>query len=239
MIYIYKSADQILIPSENFRNNIKKKINNKKILYVPNSSFNFNNKKKNINFKLVNKWKKKNFLYYSGNIGKAQGLENFLFAAKKIKSKKIFFIFTGDGSEKKKLLEITKILNLNNVIFTGSLNFETVNEFLKHAKASIISLKDDKLFNNYIPNKFQNYLVCRKPMLVCAEGVLVNLVRKNKIGFTSKPGNIIKLVNNIIRIMNLSKKELKLISRNSKNLFDKQFSSSIQQNKIIKFLNLK
>ena len=39
-----------------------------------------------------------------------------------------------------------------------------------------------------------------------AEGVLVNLVRKNKIGFTSKPGNIIKLVNNIIRIMNLSKK---------------------------------
>ena len=76
-------------------------------------------------------------------------------------------------------------------------------------------------------------------MLVCAEGVLVNLVRKNKIGFTSKPGNIIKLVNNIIRIMNLSKKELKLISRNSKNLFDKQFSSSIQQNKIIKFLNLK
>ena len=68
----------------------------------------------------------------------------------------VIFIIIGDGSEKSKLLKFKKDNDLKNVFFTGSLNFETIQIISKHSKATIISLADDKLFNNYIPNKFQN-----------------------------------------------------------------------------------
>ena len=74
---------------------------------------------------------------------------------------------------------------MKNVFFTGSLNFETIQIISKHSKATIISLADDKLFNNYIPNKFQNSLVANRPIIFSGKGVIREIIIKNKIGLTS------------------------------------------------------
>ena len=134
----------------------------------------------------------------------------------------VIFIIIGDGSEKSKLLKFKKDNDLKNVFFTGSLNFETIQIISKHSKATIISLADDKLFNNYIPNKFQNSLVANRPIIFSGKESLEKLI-KNKIGLTSKPEKINDLVKNVLKINKLSKFERNNMIRRCKKLYTNDF----------------
>ena len=100
----------MFIPSVKFKKKILKKINNKKIFYVPNSSFNYKKKRK-INIELLKKFKGKNYFVYAGNLGKAQSIENILKAALILKDiSDVIFIIIGDGSEKVNYLNLKKIM---------------------------------------------------------------------------------------------------------------------------------
>ena len=140
----------------------------------------------------------------------------------------VIFIIIGDGSEKSKLLKFKKDNDLKNVFFTGSLNFETIQIISKHSKATIISLADDKLFNNYIPNKFQNSLVANRPIIFSGKGVIREIIIKNKIGLTSKPEKINDLVKNVLKINKLSKFERNNMIRRCKKLYTNEFSNNAQ-----------
>ncbi len=236
--FIYHSADQLFIPSVKFKKKILEKINNKKIFYVPNSSFNYKKKRK-INIELLKKFKGKNYFVYAGNLGKAQSIENILKAALILKDiSDVIFIIIGDGSEKSKLLKFKKDNDLKNVFFTGSLNFETIQIISKHSKATIISLADDKLFNNYIPNKFQNSLVANRPIIFSGKGVIREIIIKNKIGLTSKPEKINDLVKNVLKINKLSKFERNNMIRRCKKLYTNEFSNNAQIEKLRKYMSL-
>ncbi len=237
--FIYKSCDQILVPSKSFVTNINHKVKNKKIIYLPNSAFNIKNNNITLPDYILSKLKKKKCFVYSGNIGKAQGIDNLVNAINYLNknvSKNLFFFIIGDGSEKKKIVKQVKFSKIKNLIFINKKSYAFVDKIHKMACGLILTLKEDELFDKYIPNKFQNYLTAKKPIIVSAKGIVARIVKKNKIGFISSPKNPKKLAINIFKTSKLNAQRKSKIAKNCRRLYLNEFSQESQINKILKIL---
>lgn len=236
--YILKNADIIFVPSKGFIKNTFNKVKNKKIVYIPNSCFNNpKNLKNNLPKKLDYLLKKKKCFVYSGNIGKAQNISSIVDAAEKLKNKKnIFFIIIGNGSEKKNIQQKIQLLELKNILMIPQSSYDDVIKISTRASGLLITLENHWLFNLYIPNKFQNYLRLKIPILGSIDGEVAKIINKKKIGFACAPNNVNQFAKNIIKVSNLKSREIKKIRNNCKRLLIDEFSSKRQIEKILKNL---
>ncbi len=237
VIIIYFYCDKILIQSKNFKKYILTQTSKKKIIYHPNS---FKKPKKKIKLKTQHfKLLKKNFcITFAGNIGKAQNLENLLLAAKNLsKYKKLKIIIIGEGSDKKRLVSILRKKKIQNVHFLGSLNQDYVFEIYKHSKALYVSLKNNEVLNLTIPYKIQSYLSAEKLIIGSASGITKKIIISKKLGFCCDNNNLNELQKIIKKVIGLNKTQLKLIEKNSKNFYDKNFNFSVITKKLSKILN--
>ena len=198
--YIYKNSDNIIAQSKAFKKNISK-YTNKKIKIVENSHFNIQKKKINIPNKIKYLLKKKYCITFSGNIGKAQSIKTILEASEKlIDQKDIHIMLIGGGSEIKYAKSHIKRKKLKNISIFGPYPSGLTLDILKKSKASLLTLKKDKIFSQTIPNKFQTYLFAGKPILISADGEVAKLTKNNGVGLISKSENAEQLKNNIILI---------------------------------------
>jgi glycosyltransferase involved in cell wall biosynthesis len=229
---IYKSSDILLLQSKSFFKYFNNYQISVKKIYLPNSSSIENSK--NINkFKLKNKFK---FNYvYAGNIGMAQGFENFEIFLQKLykKNKKIKFHLIGTGSYKKKLILEIKRKNLKNVEIYPYIDNRYLSSIFKQADALFLTLKNKYIFNLTVPSKLQNYLSVGKPILASANGETKNIINKANCGIVVNHGNINSLVNATLSLCN--KKYLKKLEKNSKSYYLKNFKLNLIK---VKFHNI-
>ena len=92
--------------------------------------------------------------------------------------------------------------------------------------AMLFSLKDEYIFSITIPAKVQSYLACGKPLLAMINGEAEKIITEGQTGFACASGDYDGLAKNIIKMNNLSNKELKKLSNNSlqynRNFFDRE-----------------
>tara|TARA_B100000963_G_scaffold227335_1_gene198282 strand:+ start:15722 stop:16936 length:1215 start_codon:yes stop_codon:yes gene_type:complete len=234
--YIYKNSDNIIAQSKAFKKNISK-YTNKKIKIVENSHFNIQKKKINIPNKIKYLLKKKYCITFSGNIGKAQSIKTILEASEKlIDQKDIHIMLIGGGSEIKYAKSHIKRKKLKNISIFGPYPSGLTLDILKKSKASLLTLKKDKIFSQTIPNKFQTYLFAGKPILISADGEVAKLTKNNGVGLISKSENAEQLKNNIIKLKKFSKIKLKRINKNCTNFYKKSYSINMQVKKLVKIM---
>lgn len=199
-IFLYKKADAIISVTESFKVILKKRgIDHKKIVVVTNginlSKFIPIKKDK----KLINLLNLHNKIIvgYIGTHGLAHSLETLIYAAYqlKIEGRDFFkFLFLGDGANKTKLIELSKKLKLNNVIFLDSVPKEEVHKYWSLLDISIIHLKNDKLFSSVIPSKIFESMGMGIPILLGLRGEAARIVIREKVGIIFKPENHNELV---------------------------------------------
>lgn len=234
--YIYKNSDNIIAQSKAFKKNISK-YTNKKIKIVENSHFNIQKKKINIPNEIKYLLKKKYCITFSGNIGKAQSIKTILEASEKlIDHKDVHIMLIGGGSEIIYAKNYIKRKKLKNISIFGPYPSGLTLDILKKSKASLLTLKKDKIFSQTIPNKFQTYLFAGKPILISADGEVAKLTKTNGVGLISKSENAEKLKNNIIKLKKFSKIKLKRINKNCINFYKKSYSINMQVKKLIKIM---
>ncbi len=229
---IYYNSDIILAQSDSFKKHLKKKYKlNKKIitLHQP-SEFNFQHF-------FISK-KKYTKIIYAGNFGNAQNFETLIEAFKSGKiDKKIKFFLIGNG---KKVSEIKKKINLNNlnnfIKIKPYMNKDNLMKEFNSCSAFFIGLNDGKSLNKTIPGKFQTYLSFGKPIIICSNSFLNNIIKKNNIGFTSKINDTKSLVENINRISLLNQSQKKKIYLSSKKLYEQNFEINNIVKKLIKII---
>ena len=229
---IYYNSDIILAQSDSFKKHLKRKYKiDKKIitLHQP-SEFSFQDSS-------ISK-KKYTKIIYAGNFGNAQNFDTLIEAFKSGKiNKKTKFFLIGNG---KKINEIKKKINLNNLNnFIKIKSYMNKNNLMKEfnsCSAFFIGLNDGKSLNKTIPGKFQTYLSFGKPIIICSNSFLNNIIKKNNIGFTSKINDIKSLVKNINRISVLKQSQKKKIYFSSKKLYEQNFEIDNIVNKLIKIL---
>lgn len=180
--YIYKNIDLILTASPAFNKSILNRIHDvQKVKFWPQYSIvakETNHHELKIDKDLFN-------IFFTGNIGEAQGLEIVIEAAKELDNTDIIFHIVGDGRNKANL-ESKVIENHleNKVIFHGQVKEEEIPTYLSYAKAALLILKPNPVFDMTIPAKLQTYLACECPIIGCVEGVSKSIIDKNDLGIT-------------------------------------------------------
>lgn len=238
--YILNSADIILVPSKSFIKNTRNKTN-QKVIYCPNSfySTNYKNEINNYSKKILDSLKGRKNYIYSGNIGKAQNIELLVNAAEVLHNESnIQLVLIGNGSESEKVTELINKKKLKNIKKFNSIPYQDLEQISEKADGFLIMLKKHSLFDLYIPNKFQNYLKLKKPIIGCVSGEVKKIISENHIGFISKQDDYVDLANKILKASKLNSNELKRIKKNSQYLIDNYFSSNAQINNLLNAMDL-
>jgi glycosyltransferase involved in cell wall biosynthesis len=126
---------------------------------------------------------------YAGLHGIAQGLEQILEAASKLKHlKNLKFVFVGDGPEKSALLNLADNLGLEQVQFMDPLTRDRMPSLLSACDISIVPLK--KRIHGAVPSKLYEAMGAAKPVVLVANGEPSDIVNQTGAGIAIAPGDI-------------------------------------------------
>lgn len=165
----YKNCDSIVTPSEGHKKFLieKRGVQAEKIHVVPHwiDIKEFESAKKTGRFRKLYGLENKFIFFFGGVFGPSQGLGIFIRIAAKLKKyKDIIFLFVGDGSEKEKLVNLAKSLELKNVIFKPFVSKEDYPELVKDADVGILSLTSANT-TPAVPAKLMGYMAAGIPVL--------------------------------------------------------------------------
>lgn len=104
---------------------------------------------------------------YTGAHGLANSLTTLIDALNLLKNNnRIGLILIGSGSERNRLIEKTKLLNLKNILFLEPVSKQQVMSVLEHFDIAYIGLKKSDLFKFGVsPNKLIDYMALAKPVI--------------------------------------------------------------------------
>ena len=226
---IYFFYDNILVQSPNFKDYLLNQgVNETKIIYYPYYAENFY-KVVNENSEIKAQYGEGLNIVFAGNIGVAQSFDTIIEAVKilttKLKNFKIIII--GDGRDKKRVLEKISEYSLDDYFkFLGSFPPEDMPAFFASADALLVSLKDTKIFSMTIPGKLQSYLACGKPIIASLNGIGSKIIKESNSGFTSNAEDPLSLANSIINFSKLNSSKRKVLGKNARDYYEKEFERS-------------
>ncbi|MEN6600154.1 MAG: glycosyltransferase family 4 protein [Rectinema sp.] len=230
--HIYSKAAAIVVISDGFKQNlIDKGVPEDKIYVIPNWTDEKIYKKQLSNENIIlnenNEAYHKFILVYAGNIGKAQGLDNLIEAAKLIPSDEIIIYLIGEGLEKKQLVEKVKNENLQNIIFLDKMSPNDILKYYQIADALLIHLQRDPLFSITIPGKTFSYMAYGKPIICVAEGEVTRIIDEASCGVVVRPSDPEDLAKAILRLSKMSIDERKSMGENGIRFYDQKYSQQV------------
>ena len=194
--FIYDKAKKINVLTPAFRNKLLeiKEIPEDKIIFIPNAS-DFELSDKLLNEFDVDGFKKKIGLKgkfvitYVGAHGVANHLIQLIEAAELIDNKNIVFQLIGGGMQKEKLMQEVKERKLKNVIFRDPVPKSEVFKYILASDMGTSVLKKVDTFKTIYSNKTFDYMACKKPVLLCIDGISRELVENAACGIYAEPEN--------------------------------------------------
>ena len=228
---IYRRVDSILVQSQAFIPSIEeKKIDNKKIRYVPNWAEDLF-----VNSASIDQNKFKNILpngfivMFTGNVGEAQDFESILKAASlTVHKKEIKWVVVGDGRKKAWVeSEIMRLGLQDTVKLLGSYPVDDMPSFFTYADALLMSLKDEQVLALTIPSKLQSYMAFGKPIVGMLNGIGSDIISSAKCGYTASAADYEQLAKNILDLYSESKNTLEIMGNNAKKYYQEHFSKDV------------
>lgn len=206
--YTYRSADKIIVISDDFKKNIMAKgvpedkieviynwIDDQMVLPVL--------REENKLFDTFNLDRSKFYVSYCGNIGLTQNLDLLLEIAKELEPiDSIQFILIGEGAYKEKLEAIIKRNNISNIKLYPFQPYEDISYVFSLADAGLVISKPGVGLNS-VPSKTWSILSASRPVLAnFDENELKDIIETNKCGIFTKAGDKDALKSAIIKLYN-------------------------------------
>ena len=216
-----KKSDKIIVLSPLTIKYLKKEYNydEKKILLLPNGINEiFVKEVKQIEKEAVN-------ITYAGGIDKVHGLEFLIKLAEKLKSENIIFNIYGDGKERDNLERLCKSLNLNNIIWHGSVKKTQVPEKLYEANLLFVSTSN---VNYGSENKLYEYMACGKPIISAVSSLHNDPVGEIECGLSVDRNDLEKSSKLIKDFIKEGKDKFEILGKNGQNY--------VLENRLIKIL---
>lgn len=241
---IYRRCDRIFISSRKYEDSIKQRCDNpEKIIYWPQYAETFYVPKplpENKEEYKVRKDDKFNVLF-AGNIGYAQGLGTLVSTAKLFKENGINdvnFILVGNGRYKQTLL---KLVEDNGVAewftFKDRVPAQEISDYFAETDVSLVSLGVNPIYELTLPAKLQSCLACGKPVLVCANGEIQNVVNEADCGYCVSAENDKELYECIIKMKAFPKSEMDKMSENAVKYCAEHFDKNKLMNQMDEYFN--
>lgn len=227
--YIYRRCDRIFATSPSFVDMIRRRIPSEedKVSYWPQYAEEFYRPMERGSSGLIpcdGRFK----VAFTGNVGRAQGLDILPDAAAVLKRDGVNaeFVIVGDGRSKAALIEKIKLLGVEDMfVLIPRQPAESIPAILAGCDAAFVSFMNNALFANTIPAKLQSYMACGMPVLACATGETERVVREADCGVCSPIGDSAALAEAVRLLMNDAR--LDEYGRNARKYFEAHFDKKM------------
>lgn len=180
--YAYGSADLLGISSMPFKKYMVEvnKVDEKKIVYLPQHSARMEVKDKKIDKNQID-------LIFAGNIGQQQNVECLLKAVSKIETENAYKVHIyGNGTSFEKCKKLAEDLDImDRVTFYGRVSKDELNDIYPKMDAFLLTLCSEKEIGfvaNTVPAKFQGYISAGKPVLASIDGGAKEIIEETGCG---------------------------------------------------------
>lgn len=206
--FTYRSADKIIVISEDFKRNIMEKgVPEDKIVIVPNwvdtDQVYHIDRKDNVLFDRYNLDREKYYICYSGNVGHSQNLELLLGAAKVMQKDlpDVCFVIIGEGAAKEDLAVKIAEEGLDNVILLPFQPYEDIAHVFSLGDADLIISKPG-IGGSSVPSKTWSILAAERPILASfdEDSALAKLIKEQNCGIVANAGELDSLTGAIRRL---------------------------------------
>jgi glycosyltransferase involved in cell wall biosynthesis len=200
--FLYTHADQVIVNSPGFIEHVSK-VGASGVKLIPNGAdpemfLSANGPVQKEKWGLTDK----SVVLYAGAHGISNDLPVVLQAALKIKNRKdIAFVFVGDGKEKDNLLQQAVQLGLDNVYFYPPVTKNDIADVFAGADICLAILKPLEWYKTTYPNKVFDAMAAAKPVILCIDGVMRELIERAEAGIFVEPGNSNELASAIIHLV--------------------------------------
>jgi glycosyltransferase involved in cell wall biosynthesis len=129
----------------------------------------------------------KKVFIYAGNLGEAQGVENFAQLILNMRDKlDMGFLIIGRGSKKEWIQGFIKTNRVQNVLILDEVDIISLSKYYRQCYAGLVFLDPNHQSHN-IPGKFISYLEASLPVAayVNSGNDLINIIKKNKLGLVA------------------------------------------------------
>lgn len=226
--YIYKNCTAIFATSPSFVTEIQKRVEDKsKVHYLPQYAEDFYQPmaRKPVpeisddgRFKII----------FTGNIGKAQGLDILPKTAELLKGEDIVFVIVGDGRYREEFEKEIRERGVEEMfILIPRQPAERIPELLAACDAAFLSFMDTPLFEKTIPAKLQSYMACGMPIIASASGETERIVTEANCGVCSPIGDEKALAGEIVDIRS---HDLDSMGCNSREYCESEFDKTAVMN---------
>jgi glycosyltransferase involved in cell wall biosynthesis len=202
--FLYRSANRIVTISEALRDAIAAKgIDKNKIGVVYNGVDPHRMSPRDKSPRLLQHFafEGKFVIGYVGTHGMAQRLETVVKAAKMLEEQSdIRFLFVGDGARRAALIKLARRLNLSSIHFHGLVTSTTVVEYIALCDAIVVPLRKSALFEGALPSKIFEAAAMERPIILSAEGIAADLVRKYDAGLVVVPEDAAVLADAVLAL---------------------------------------
>jgi len=235
--FLYKHADTVMINSPGFEQHVLQR-GAKKIALIPNGAdpvmFEGHSGE---SFRKEYHLERKFVVMYTGAHGISNDLQVILKAAKILADHtSIHFVFVGDGKEKENLIIQANQLNLPNVTFLPSIPKNKMADVIAASDACVAILKPLDLYKTTYPNKVFDTMAAGRPVLLCIDGVIREVVETADAGLFCQPGNPVALAEGI-QWMESHRSDAERMGENGKKYLQNQFNRSKLAQKLATLLN--
>lgn len=141
-------------------------------------------------------------IIFTGNVGKAQGLNIVVEAAEQLKEyDDIKWVIIGDGRGRAALQEAVDNRGLSNrIIFLGRKPMSRIPIYLALSDAALLCLAPQPLFAITLPAKTQSYLACGIPIIGSIDGDGAKVILESGAGYAGPAGDATALARNVLRL---------------------------------------
>lgn len=139
---------------------------------------------------------------FAGNHGIAQGLDAILDAAAILRDRpEVMFVLIGDGPIKSSLIKRARSLGLVNVLFLPAVPLSQITPYLTMSDALLVPLRNDPVFDTFIPSKFFDFLACARPVVLMVNGEAREILESSGGGVWVGPEDAAGLARAIEKLM--------------------------------------
>ena len=203
--YTYNNADKIIVISDRFKENIRKKgVFEDKIVVIPNWINTEDvypvDRKDNPLFDRYHIDRNKFYICYSGNIGHSQNLELLIDVAKSVceEMPSLCFVLFGEGVAKEEFEEAIKANKLSNIIMLPFQPYEDIANVFSFGDVGLIISKPG-IGKSSVPSKTWSIMAAGRPVLASfdLDSEVANLIKKLRCGSVAPAGDKESLINEI------------------------------------------
>ena len=237
--FLYRGSDYFLTSSKGMRNKLTRfGIEDERISYLPNCSDDF--PETSVNQELLAKLQLdgKFIIAFAGNIGRAQGIDQIIEAAKQTNDlPNLHWLIMGDGTEFNNIKALVDQYMLQErVTLTGWINAAELPQYLVISSALVVMLKKHEIFSLTVPSKMQTYLSAGKPILAWMDGEGAQVIEDSGAGYTSQALDIDSFCNNVRKLYALDEASRNRMGENGKRYFEENYSREKVMNQFCAYL---